>query len=113
MALKRRQFLAGFAIIATGALTAGPVLAQSLDQAKAAGLIGEMPNGYVGVVQGGGNARALADSVNAQRRARYAEVARSNGVPLAVVEQQAGEQLIARTPRGQFVMNGSGQWVRK
>ncbi|HET8726052.1 MAG TPA: YdbL family protein [Alphaproteobacteria bacterium] len=100
-------------VVTMVSLTPRLAAAQTLDQAKASGLVGEMPNGYVGAVQAGGSVRALVDSVNAQRRERYQEVAASNGVPLAVVEQRAGTQLIERTPRGQFVMNASGQWVRK
>jgi|HigsolmetaAR203D_1030402.scaffolds.fasta_scaffold00057_87 hypothetical protein len=111
--LDRRLFLGGIAITAALGMASGPAVAQSLDQAKAAGLIGEMPNGYVGVVQGGGDVQALVDRVNAERRARYREVAGKNGVPLAVVETQAGARLIARVPRGQFVMNAAGRWERR
>lgn len=110
--LGRRGFLAAAAAAGAG-LSATPALALTLDEAKAAGLIGEMPNGYVGSVSGGGDVQALVDSVNTQRRARYQQVAAGNGVPLAAVEQQAGAQLIARTPPGQFIMTAEGRWVRK
>lgn len=112
MDLTRRRILTGMAALAA-VLAAGPARAQTLDQAKAAGLVGEMPNGYVGAVQGGAEVQALVDSVNAQRRAAYQDVARRTGAPLAAVEQEAGAKLIARAPAGQFVLNASGQWVRK
>lgn len=86
----------------------------ALAAAKAAGQIGERPDGLVGAVPGApASAQALAEQVNAQRLARYREIAKGNGTALDKVQAVAGQQLIERTPAGQFVMNAAGQWQRK
>lgn len=99
-------------ILAAGAPAAG--LAQdALASAKAAGQIGERPDGLVGAVTGAPAAAAqLADQVNGQRMARYQDIARSNGTSVDKVQALAGQQLIERTPAGQYVLSG-GRWVRK
>ncbi|MFD1623228.1 YdbL family protein [Azospirillum griseum] len=96
-------------------LASGPSLAQdALSAAKAAGQMGERPDGLVGVVPGApGAVTTLAAEINAQRLARYLEIARGNGTALDKVQAVAGEQLIARTPTGQFIMTPSGAWQRK
>ncbi len=92
---------------------AGPALAQSLDEAKAAGQVGEMPNGYIGVVRSDPGVQELVDSINERRRVRYKEIADEEGAPMAAVEQLAGARLIERAEPGEYVLNASGSWVRK
>jgi uncharacterized protein YdbL (DUF1318 family) len=96
-------------------LSALPAVAQSLDQAKAAGQVGERIDGYVGVVDANapGNVRAMVDQVNAERRVRYAEIAAERGTSVQAVAQIAGQKLIERTPGGQFVLGADGQWRQK
>lgn len=86
-----------------------------LKAAKAAGFIGEKPDGLVGVCKPSAPAgtAALAASVNAERMARYQGIAAKNGTPVAQVQAVAGKELIARTPSGQCIMDASGRWVRK
>ena len=109
-----RRVLIGAAAGAIGTVVGiRPAFALSLDEALAAGLVGEMPNGYVGIVRDGGGVRALVDRVNAQRRQEYQRVAASAGAPLAAVEQRAGQQLIARLPAGHHYMTPAGAWARK
>jgi len=93
-----------------------PALAQGdLPSAKAAGLIGERPDGLVGAVSPAApaNIRALVEQINAQRLARYREIATRNGTALDQVQAVAGAQLVDMTPAGQYVLNAAGQWVRK
>lgn len=96
-------------------LLAWPALAQSLDGAKADGLVGERIDGYVGVVPGEAppEIREMVEEINAQRRQRYAEVADQRGVAVEAVAQIAGEKLIERAPSGQFVAGADGRWRRK
>ena len=85
-----------------------------LDDAKAAGWVGERPDGYLGVVPGApASAQNLAQDINAKRRAKYQGVADAQGTSLAAVEAVAGEKLIGRASPGEMVMGASGQWVRK
>jgi hypothetical protein len=98
------------------ALGAGPAAAQmGLDQAKDQGLVGERPDGLVGVVDAsaGVDIRALVDAVNRQRLDRYAAIAAETGSTIEEVQAVAGAQLVDRTPRGQYVMDAGGGWFRK
>ncbi len=97
-------------------LALAPAVAQAspLDDAKAAGWVGERPNGYLGVVPGApASAEALVSDINAKRKAKYGSVASSQGTTLQAVEMVAGEKLIGRARSGEYVMTASGQWVRK
>lgn len=96
-------------------LSALPAAAQSVDEAKAAGQIGERIDGYLGVVDANApeRVRALVDRVNAQRRAKYAEIAKERGTPVAAVAQIAGTKLIERAPEGQYVLGANGRWRQK
>lgn len=89
--------------------------AQSLDQAKAQGLVGERLDGYVGLVDAGAPAavRQLVEQVNRQRRAEYERIARERGVALEVVAQLVGEQQIQRARSGTYVMGPDGRWRQK
>lgn len=103
--------------VALAVVAGAPSMAGAQDAlaaAKAAGQIGERPDGLVGAVPGApAAAEQLAQQVNAQRLARYRDIARSNGTSPDAVQAIAGQQLVERTPAGQFVMTGSGRWVRK
>ena len=84
----------------------------ALSDAKASGQLGEQANGYLGVVQPGGQADEIARLINQARRAEYQKVAQDNGISLSDVEAIAGKKAIDRTPAGQFIQLG-GQWVKK
>ena len=106
--------LAAIVLVALG-LWSAPAAAASLDQAKAAGQVGERIDGYVGVVDAGapGDVKALVEKINAERKAKYAEIAQKQGAPVAAVAQIAGKKLIERAPKGEYVMGADGQWQRK
>lgn len=110
------SFLFGTALLLAGALFISPALANSLDEAKARGDVGEKRNGYVGIVVSGPPAELvrLVNDVNLRRRDAYRNVAQNTpGATLAAVEQMAGAKLIQNAASGTFVEDGSGNWVRK
>lgn len=90
-------------------------LAQSLDEAKASGLIGEKRDGYIGLVQASAPPAVtqLIDDVNRQRRARYEQIARENGITVEQVAQLAYVRAVEATRSGHFVEDANGRWVRK
>jgi uncharacterized protein YdbL (DUF1318 family) len=96
-------------------LTVPPAAAQSLDEAKADGQVGERIDGYVGVVDANtpGAVRAMVDQVNAERKQKYAQIAAERGTSVEAVAQIAGQKLIARAPGGQYVLGADGQWRQK
>ena len=98
------------------ALSLAPAVAEAgqLGDAKAAGWVGEQPNGYLGVVPGApASAEVLVSDINAKRRSKYQSVANAQGTTLQAVEIVAGEKLIGRARTGEYVMTAGGQWVRK
>lgn len=86
--------------------------AMTLQEAKAAGLLGEKADGYVGVVSATPEANQIAASVNAQRRAAYQDMATRNGTSLDAVEALAGQTAINKTPGGQYVDPGGGWQIK-
>jgi uncharacterized protein len=87
----------------------------TLEEAKAQGVVGEQPNGYLGIVQPGASAevQALVNDVNQKRRQMYGDIARRNSTKLEAVEMLAGKTAIDNTRPGNFVRSPSGQWVKK
>ena len=92
-----------------------PAASLELEAAKRDGLIGEKADGFVGIVAAKPSAdvRALVDSVNAKRRARYEEIAKKNGTPLDAVAAVAGEKLVQRAAPGEWVTDAQGTWYQK
>ena len=83
-----------------------PVLAMDLQQAmsalgsaKSQGLVGEQPNGYLGVVGSSAQAKEIADLINNARKAEYQKLAAKNGIQLSDVEAIAGKKAIEKTER--------------
>jgi hypothetical protein len=85
----------------------------SLDQAKQQGLVGEMPNGYLGVVVASNDVNVLVETVNKKRKDIYINLARKNKITLQQVSQLAGDKSIAKTKAGHFIKDTSGKWVKK
>lgn len=91
-------------------------LADPLDDARAAGILGERPDGYVDVVSGNPTAeiRQLMTDINTQRRAVYEQLAAQKGVPIEQIGAIAAEKTInEKLQPGWYYMNASGQWQQK
>lgn len=89
--------------------------AESLDEAKAKGLVGETQTGYLGSVSPSpsGSIAALVTEINAKRKEQYFAIAQKNGTPISAVEALAAKKAIEATPAGQFVQSASGSWTKK
>ena len=111
-----KTVLIAVAALAIG-LAAGAAYAQrdpAYAAARAAGQVGEQPDGYLGVV-GAGTAelRALVSSINIQRKAAYTQKAQGAG---ATVEQMAftsGCNLVAQTQAGEKYRTPGGAWATR
>ena len=79
--------------------------------ARAEGLVGEQPDGYLGIVGAATPAlRTLVNSINIQRKAAYTQKAQASG---ATVEQMAftsGCNLIVQTASGEKYKTPEGVW---
>lgn len=109
-----KKFIA-IALLCATALFNAPAHADALSDAKTAGQIGEMPDGYLGMVSDNASSsvKALVDEVNAKRKAEYEKIAAKNGQALNVVEKLAGEKTVRMTAHGNYVMDGNGKWIKK
>lgn len=85
----------------------------SLDQAKQKGLVGEMPNGYLGIVIASSEVNSLVANVNKKRKSIYINLARKNKITMKQVTALAGKKALAKTQSGHFIKNSSGSWVKK
>ena len=97
------------------AVSAPVYAAMSLDAAKSQGLVGERPDGLLGVVGGAasGEVQALVKDVNARRMEIFKKVAKDKGQSVETVQKISGQEFIDRTPAGQYVMNAQGAWQKK
>jgi uncharacterized protein YdbL (DUF1318 family) len=84
----------------------------SLSAAKTQGLVGEQPDGYLGVVTKSGNADEIVKFINNARRAEYQRVAKENAIALPDVEAIAGQKAMEKTPAGQYVQVNK-KWMKK
>jgi hypothetical protein len=93
---------------------AGGVWSAPLDEAKADGLIGERPDGYVAAVQPNPppDIAALVQQINSKRRAAYADIAAKEGVPMEQVGALTAEKIRAQAPPGEYFLTANG-WERK
>lgn len=79
--------------------------------ARAAGQVGEQPDGYIGVV-GAGSAelRALVSNINIQRKAAYTQKAQASGATVEQLAFTSGCNLIAQTSSGEKYKAPDGSW---
>ena len=105
MKLNRRRLLVYPILFCLAWGTHANAYAEGLGDLKASGVVGERADGYVGFVRDEVtvSAKALVDSVNAKRRARYQEIAQANGLALADVEALAGQKAIEKTAPGDWI----------
>jgi hypothetical protein len=116
-----------FAKIKTGMALAlllalsGPAFADAasdkaaVDAAKAAGVVGEQADGYLGFVKGSadGAITAAVTAINAGRADVYAQTASKSGVTRDAAGQATGTLLIDKLPAGQYYKPLSGGWTKK
>ncbi|WP_372853301.1 YdbL family protein [Sphingomonas sp.] len=111
--------MAKFTMIAAGLALAGLATAAyaqrdpAYQAARSAGQVGEQPDGYLGIVGAGTpDLRALVNSINIQRKAKYTESAAAG----ATVEQMAfasGCNLILKTAPGEKYKTPGGTWATR
>jgi uncharacterized protein YdbL (DUF1318 family) len=106
--------------IAIGLMTGGVAMAQAGEDAvvaaaRAAGIVGEQADGYLGFAKAPSpDVKAAVDATNIKRRAIYTEIAAKPGSVATVQEVAAArgcEQLANRVGPGQpYRLSASGAW---
>ncbi|MGB3625511.1 MAG: YdbL family protein, partial [Henriciella sp.] len=86
-----------------------------IETAKQQGVVGERIDGYLGIVDGGADAALIrrVQDINNKRRAAYDDLAEQTGTTPEQVARITGEKLIAGAASGEFIMDDSGNWIRK
>jgi len=85
-----------------------------VDAAKAAGMVGEQADGYLGIVSSAdGAVTAALNDINAARANLYAETAAKSGVTRDAAGQATGAQLIGKVPGGQYFKPMGGSWTKR
>ena len=82
--------------------------------ARAAGQIGEQPDGYLGFASAPTPAiRALVEDLNIKRKAKYTESAQSTGSTVQQFAFTSGCNLIASTKPGEKYQAPDGRWLTR
>ena len=101
-------------LLAVAAAVPAAAQTPAVDAARAAGIIGERYDGYVGVAAPVSAAvRSQVSTINIQRRSLYSRLAASKGVSPQDVGITAGCQLLARVGVGEAYMWADGTWRRR
>ena len=94
----------------------GPARADAqLDAYRANGVIAERFDGYVEIRDSGApsEARALAENVNAKRRALYERRASESNVPVGEVGKVFANKIVGTAPPGTYFRQSNGGYVQK
>ena len=107
--------VAALAFVSTGALAQTAAEKAVVDQAKAAGVIGEQGDGFLGLVSGAAaaNVKAAMADINAGRAQAYKDIAAKSGVAESAAGEATARHLIDRLPAGEYYRPVGGAWTRK
>src|SRR5471032_1094533 len=100
-------------LLTTGLLFCSQAFALTLNDAKQQGRVGETLSGYLAPVKQDAESVALATRINDARKQQYQQVAQDNQVTTDDVAKLAGQKLVARAGKGEFVRGINGQWLQK
>lgn len=82
--------------------------------ARAAGQVGEQPDGYLAVVgAGSADLRALVSNINIQRKSAYTAKASASGATVEQLAFTSGCNLIAQTAAGEKYRTPGGAWATR
>ena len=108
--------------VVVGTLVAGAALADpasakaAVDAAKAAGVVGEQIDGYLGFVKPSGDAavKAAVAEINAGRAQLYRQAAAKNGVTPEAAGAAAYKTVVqSKLAPGEYFQAPDGRWVQK
>ena len=103
--------LVGALVVATFATTAMAQRDPAYETARAAGQIGEKPDGYLGYVSSPSpSVKALVEDLNIKRKAAYTRKAQETNSTVEQFAFTSGCNLIMRTVAGEKYQSPSGTW---
>ncbi len=112
--MPKKWFTVLASLVLIAGLTATPAEAQSLDQLRASGVVGERFDGYAEARGGAsGQVRSLVNQVNAKRRRLYEQRAAEQRVSAGQVGRVFAQQIMQKAPQGTPLLAESGRWTRR
>lgn len=106
-----KSLLAALALLALAAL---PAAAQSLEELRKSGAVGERYDGYAVVREAGGaSVEAVVREINDKRKAIYAERAKAQNAPANEVGKVYALEIMQKAPAGTWFLDAAGKWVQK
>lgn len=119
--MNSREFLSvGAAVMAALALAPAAAYAMdaksAVDAAKAAGIVGEQADGFLGFVKPSSDTalKGAVDEINSGRADLYRQAAAKNGVTEAAAGASAFNTVVqSRLKPGEYYKPAGGGWVRK
>lgn len=111
--IERRRLLAMLLTAPTllTVLNSGSAQAQSLNDLRKSGAVGERFDGFAEARDA--SARNAVNSVNAKRRAEYEKVAASKGISVDQVGRVFADKIMKKLPKGAWYLPEGGSWKRK
>jgi len=109
--ITRATFIAFSIVAALLIVSVPPAQAQSLNDLRASGKVGEAFDGFARARDG--SVQSVVSSVNAKRRAIYEQRAKEQGITSAQVGQVYAGQITAKSPAGTWILMKSGTWKQK
>jgi uncharacterized protein YdbL (DUF1318 family) len=122
MTMQGREFIGiGAAVMAalvlpTAAVAQSAQAKATVDSAKAAGVVGEQPDGFLGFVTAAADpaVRSAVAEINAGRAALYREAAAKNGVSVEAAGAAAYTQVVqSKLKPGEYFKTADGRWTKK
>lgn len=92
-------------------LLGGGASAQTLDELRASGKLGERYDGYA-VARDPGVAEQVKE-INDKRRGIYQQQADRQGVPVEQVGLVYANEIVQQVPAGTWILTADGEWRRK
>ncbi|BDI36178.1 hypothetical protein EsCd1HHP049_01773 [Escherichia sp. HH154_1D] len=88
-------------------------MALTLDEARIQGRVGETFNGYLVALKTDAETEKLVTEINDARKVSYQQLAKQNNVSVDDIAKLAGQRLVARAKRGEYVQGINGKWLQK
>lgn len=95
------------------AIVPAPASAQSLNNLRASGAVGERFDGFLQARSKDGKARSVVKDVNAKRRKIYSRRAAEQGVSADQVGRVYAQQIFKKAPSGTYFLQANGKWMQK
>ena len=109
----RRHLMTLAIALVAGIAVAAPAMAQTFQDLRAQGAVGEGYDGFAHVRTGGGNVQNIVNSTNTQRRTIYQKRADEQGISPEQVGRVYAKAIFDKAPSGTWFLQQSGAWAQK